>query len=305
MEETKTLQEEYSPTDAKREKVRRVAVAMIDDFPEHPFKVKDDEEMEKLKDSISLYGVLTPVVARRCENGRYELISGHRRKYACKALGIEFMPAIVREMSREEAVIAMVDSNLQREHILPSEKAFAYKMKLEALKCQGKRTDLTCAPLVHKLGDGKSRDIVGDESGESREQVRRYIRLTELVPELLELVDDGRMAFRPAVEISYLTEDEQRDLVETIDSEDCTPSLSQACRMKKLSQEGKLDMDAIFAIMTEEKANQKEKIKIPAERLDRFFERGTPQAEIEKVIIAALEDYYARIRQRRASRDAR
>ena len=304
MEETKTLQEEYSPTDAKREKVRRVAVAMIDDFPEHPFKVKDDEEMEKLKDSISLYGVLTPVVARRCENGRYELISGHRRKYACKALGIEFMPAIVREMSREEAVIAMVDSNLQREHILPSEKAFAYKMKLEALKCQGKRNDLTSTPLAGKLGV-ESADKIGEQSGESADQVRRYIRLTELVPELLELVDDGRMAFRPAVEISYLTEDEQRDLVETIDSEDCTPSLSQACRMKKLSQEGKLDMDAIFAIMTEEKANQKEKIKIPAERLDRFFERGTPQAEIEKVIIAALENYYARIRQRRANRDAR
>ena len=304
MEETKTLQEEYSPTDAKREKVRRVAVAMIDDFPEHPFKVKDDEEMEKLKDSISLYGVLTPVVARRCENGRYELISGHRRKYACKALGIEFIPAIVREMSREEAVIAMVDSNLQREHILPSEKAFAYKMKLEAIKCQGKRNDLTSTPLAGKLGV-ESADKIGEQSGESADQVRRYIRLTELVPELLELVDDGRMAFRPAVEISYLTEDEQRDLVETIDSEDCTPSLSQACRMKKLSQEGKLDMDAIFAIMTEEKANQKEKIKIPAERLDRFFERGTPQAEIEKVIIAALEDYYARIRQRRANRDAR
>lgn len=305
MEETKTLQEEYSPTDAKREKVRRVAVAMIDDFPEHPFKVKDDEEMEKLKDSISLYGVLTPVVARRCENGRYELISGHRRKYACKALGIEFIPAIVREMSREEAVIAMVDSNLQREHILPSEKAFAYKMKLEALKCQGKRKDLTCDPLGHKLDGLKSRQILADGVEDSATQIQRYIRLTELVPELLELVDDGRMAFRPAVEISYLTEDEQRDLVETIDSEDCTPSLSQACRMKKLSQEGKLDMDAIFAIMTEEKANQKEKIKIPAERLDRFFERGTPQAEIEKVIIAALEDYYARIRQRRANRDAR
>ncbi len=304
MEETKTLEEEYSPTDAKREKVRRVAVAMIDDFPEHPFKVKDDEEMEKLKDSISLYGVLTPVVARRCENGRYELISGHRRKYACKALGIEFIPAIVREMSREEAVIAMVDSNLQREHILPSEKSFAYKMKLEALKCQGKRNDLTSTPLAGKLGV-ESADKIGEQSGESADQVRRYIRLTELVPELLELVDDGRMAFRPAVEISYLTEDEQRDLVETIDSEDCTPSLSQACRMKKLSQEGKLDMDAIFSIMTEEKANQKEKIKIPAERLDRFFERGTPQAEIEKVIIAALEDYYARIRQRRANRDAR
>ena len=302
MEETKTLQEEYSPTDAKREKVRRVAVAMIDDFPEHPFKVKDDEEMEKLKDSISLYGVLTPVVARRCENGRYELISGHRRKYACKALGIEFIPAIVREMSREEAVIAMVDSNLQREHILPSEKAFAYKMKMNAIKRQGERSDLTSRPMGEKC---LSVDVIAQNGDDSARQVHRYIRLTELVPELLELVDDGRMAFRPAVEISYLTEDEQRDLVETIDSEDCTPSLSQACRMKKLSQEGRLDMDAIFAIMTEEKANQKEKIKIPAERLDRFFERGTPQAEIEKVIIAALEDYYARIRQRRANRDAR
>ena len=282
--------------------IKKLSISKIDDFPEHPIKVKDDEEMEKLKDSISLYGVLTPVVARRCENGRYELISGHRRKYACKALGIEFIPAIVREMSREEAVIAMVDSNLQREHILPSEKAFAYKMKLEALKCQGKRTDLTSVPLGPKF---RSNAELSASSEDSVTQIKRYIRLTELVPELLELVDDGRMAFRPAVEISYLTEDEQRDLVETIDSEDCTPSLSQACRMKKLSQEGKLDMDAIFAIMTEEKANQKEKIKIPAERLDRFFDRGTPQAEIEKVIIAALEDYYARIRQRRANRDAR
>ena len=302
MEETKTLQEEYSPTDAKREKVRRVALAMIDDFPEHPFKVKDDEEMEKLKDSISLYGVLTPVVARRCENGRYELISGHRRKYACKALGIEFIPAIVREMSREEAVIAMVDSNLQREHILPSEKAFAYKMKLEALNHQGKKVDTALTPMVSKL---RTNEIVGQDNGDSREQVRRYIRLTELVPELLELVDDGRMAFRPAVEISYLTEDEQRDLVETIDSEDCTPSLSQACRMKKLSQEGKLDMDAIFAIMTEEKANQKEKIKIPAERLEKYFSRGTSPAEIERVILLALDAYYARLRQRSADRDAR
>ncbi len=290
---------------SERIDVRRLPIAQIDDFPEHPFKVKDDEEMEKLKDSISLYGVLTPVVARRCENGRYELISGHRRKYACKALGIEFTPAIVREMSREEAVIAMVDSNLQREHILPSEKAFAYKMKLEALKCQGKRTDLTSAPMVQKLGDGTSRSSIGNENGESGEQIRRYIRLTELVPELLELVDDGRMAFRPAVEISYLTEDEQRDLVETIDSEDCTPSLSQACRMKKLSQEGKLDMDAIFAIMTEEKANQKEKIKIPAERLEKYFSRGTSPAEIERVILLALDAYYARLRQRSADRDAR
>ena len=287
---------------SERIDVRRLPIAQIDDFPEHPFKVKDDEEMEKLKDSISLYGVLTPVVARRCENGRYELISGHRRKYACKALGIELIPAIVREMSREEAVIAMVDSNLQREHILPSEKAFAYKMKLEALKCQGRRSDLTSRPLVGKLDNAED---VGNESGDSGRQVQRYIRLTELVLELLELVDNGRMAFRPAVEISYLTEDEQRDLVETIDSEDCTPSLSQACRMKKLSQEGKLDMDAIFAIMTEEKANQKEKIKIPAERLEKYFSRGTSPAEIERVILLALDAYYARIRQRSADRDTR
>ena len=289
----------------QREMIWSVPLSLIDDFPEHPFKVKDDEEMEKLKDSISLYGVLTPVVARRCENGRYELISGHRRKYACKALGIEFMPAIVREMSREEAVIAMVDSNLQREHILPSEKAFAYKMKLEALKCQGKRTDLTSSPLGSKLSGGEMASLVANESGDNRNNVYRYIRLTELVPELLELVDNGRMAFRPAVEISYLTEDEQRDLVETIDSEDCTPSLSQACRMKKLSQEGKLDMDTIFAIMTEEKANQKEKIKIPAERLEKYFSRGTSPAEIERVILLALDAYYARIRQRSADRDTR
>ena len=279
----------------------RLPIAKIDDFPEHPFKVKDDEEMEKLKDSISLYGVLTPVVARRCENGRYELISGHRRKYACKALGIEFMPAIVREMSREEAVIAMVDSNLQREHILPSEKAFAYKMKMDAIKRQGERLDLTSRPVGEKL----SAEVVGEECNDSARQVQRYIRLNELVPELLEMVDRESIAFRPAVEISYLTEDEQRDLVETIDSEDCTPSLSQACRMKKLSQEGKLDMDAIFAIMTEEKANQKEKIKIPAERLEKYFSRGTSPAEIERVILLALDAYYARIRQRSADRDTR
>ena len=267
----------------QREMIRSVPLSLIDDFPEHPFKVKDDEEMEKLKDSISLYGILTPVVARRCENGRYELISGHRRKYACKALGIEFMPAIVREMSKEEAVIAMVDSNLQREHILPSEKAFAYKMKLDAMRRKaGRPKNENSDPMEPNLLGTRSNEALAKEGGDSVSQIKRYIRLTELVPELLELVDDGRMAFRPAVEISYLTEDEQRDLVETIDSEDCTPSLSQACRMKKLSQEGKLDMDAIFAIMTEEKANQKEKIKIPAERLEKYFSRGTSPAEIDR-----------------------
>lgn len=281
---------------------KRLPIALMDDFPDHPFKVRDDEEMERLKDSIALYGILIPVVVRRCENGRYELISGHRRKSACQALGIESIPAIIRKMTREEAIIAMVDSNLQREHILPSEKAFAYKMKMNAIKRQGERSDLTSRPMGEKY---LSVDVIAENGDDSARQVHRYIRLTELVPELLKLVDEGRMAFRPAVEISYLTEDEQRDLVETIDSEDCTPSLSQACRMKNLSQEGKLDMDSIFAIMTEEKANQKEKIKISAERLERFFKRGTPQAEIEKVIIAALEDYYARIRQRRANRDAR
>jgi len=208
----------------------------------------------------------------------------------------------VREMNREEAVIAMVDSNLQREHILPSEKAFAYKMKMDAIKRQGERLDLTSRPVGEKY---LSVDVIAENGDDSARQVHRYIRLTELVPELLELVDNGRMAFRPAVEISYLTEDEQRDLVETIDSEDCTPSLSQACRMKKLSQEGKLDMDAIFAIMTEEKANQKEKIKIPAERLEKYFSRGTSPAEIERVILLALDAYYARLRQRSADRDAR
>ena len=293
----------YGKNEQQREMIRSVPLSLIDDFPEHPFKVKDDEEMEKLKDSISLYGVLTPVVARRCENGRYELISGHRRKYACKALGIEFMPAIVREMSREEAVIAMVDSNLQREHILPSEKAFAYKMKMDALRRKaGRPSPNNECPVVTNY---YAADEIAKESDDSSRQVFRYIRLTELVPELLELVDNGRMAFRPAVEISYLTEDEQRDLVETVDSEDCTPSLSQACRMKKFSQEGKLDMDTIFAIMTEEKANQKEKIKIPAERLEKYFSRGTSPAEIERVILLALDAYYARLRQRSADRDAR
>lgn len=306
MDEARNTQseEEYVPTEARREKVRRVPVDWVDDFPDHPFKVKDDEEMERLKESISLYGVLTLIVVRKCENGRYELISGHRRKYACKALEIAFIPAIAREMTREEAIIAMVDSNLQREHILPSEKAFAYKMKLEAIKCQGKRTDLTSMPLAGKFRT-ESADIVGEQAGESADQVRRYIRLTDLVPELLELVDEGRMAFRPAVEVSYLTKDEQRDLVETIDSEDCTPSLSQACRMKKLSQEGKLDMDTIFSIMTEEKANQKEKIRIPAERLEKYFSRGTSPAEIERVIFLVLDAYYARLRQRAADREAR
>ena len=306
MEEITTQKDiPHTESDAQREKVRIVPTNCIDDFPGHPFRVKDDEDMQALMESISLYGVISPVVARQKDDGRYELISGHRRKYACEKLGIETMPIIVRSLNREQAVIAMVDSNLQREHILPSEKAFAYKMKLEALKCQGRRSDLTSVPVAQKLGE-TSREIVGKSSGESQDQIRRYIRLTELIPELLELVDDERMAFRPAVEISYLSEEEQRDLLETIDSEDATPSLSQAIRMKKLSREGKLSMDTIFAIMTEEKANQAEKIKIPFARIDRFFQRGTPHHIIEETICRALEEYRKRRHTRNdPDRDAR
>ena len=248
------------PDDIKREKIILVPLKYVDDFPDHPFQVKDDESMQQLIHSIKMNGVLNPVIARKKESGNYELISGHRRKYACEVLGIELIPVIVRDMSRDEAVIEMVDSNLQRESILPSEKAFAYKMKMDAMNRQGKRTDLTSTPLVSKL---RTNEIVGQDSGESREQVRRYIRLTELIPELLELVDTGKIGFRSAVELSYLREEEQCDLFETIGSEDCTPSLAQAIRMKELSRNGKLDMDAIFSIMTEEKGNQKEKIKIP------------------------------------------
>lgn len=287
------------PDDIKREKIILVPLKYVDDFPDHPFQVKDDESMQQLIHSIKMNGVLNPVIARKKESGNYELISGHRRKYACEVLGIELIPVIVRDMSRDEAVIEMVDSNLQRESILPSEKAFAYKMKMDAMNRQGKRTDLTSTPLVSKL---RTNEIVGQDSGESREQVRRYIRLTELIPELLELVDTGKIGFRSAVELSYLREEEQRDLLETIESEDCTPSLAQAIRMKELSRNGKLDMDAIFSIMTEEKGNQKEKIKIPMERIERFFPRGTPPSKVEETIIKALEFYRKRQKELRKAR---
>lgn len=298
-----TISNTDKDTETRSEKVRVVPTNCIDDFPEHPFKIKEDENMQALLESISIYGVISPVVARQKDDGRYELISGHRRKYACQKLGIETMPVIVRPLNREQAIIAMVDSNLQREHILPSEKAFAYKMKLEALKCQGKRTDLTPRPMVGKLDNVKN---IGDENGESGRQIQRYIRLTELIPELLELVDEGRIAFRPAVELSYLSETEQRDLLETIDSEETTPSLAQAIRIKKLSQEGILSMDAIFAIITEEKPNQVEKIKIPFAKLDRYFQRGTPHHIIEETICRALEEYRNRRRiKQNQNRDAR
>ena len=285
-----------------KETIQSIPIEYIDDYPNHPFKIQDDEQMQKLIQSIQDYGVITPVVVRKKEDDRYELISGHRRKYACKFLGIEHLPVIVRDLSREEAVISMVDSNLQREHILPSEKAFAYKMKMDAMKRQGSRTDLTSRPVGEKL---LTVEKVSDESEDSARQVHRYIRLTELTSELLELVDQGRIAFRPAVELSYLSEEEQRDLWETIDCEDVTPSYSQALRMRELSRQGQLDMDTIFAIMREEKPNQKEQVKIPMDRFSKYFPRGTPQRRIESVIFEALELYHRAQEQRWQRRDDR
>lgn len=291
------------PTDkVKREKVRVVAIKQIDDFPHHPFLVKDDENMEQLVHSIEMNGVLNPVIARRIEGDRYELISGHRRKRACQILGIELIPIIVRELSRDEAVIEMVDSNLQREHILPSEKARAYKMKMDAMKRQGKRTDLTSAPLVQKLTENTTRAVIAAENGESHEQVRRYIRLNELTSELLEFVDEGKIGMRPAVELSYLQEEEMRDLVDYIDSEGTFPSHAQTIRMKALSKEGKLDTDAINEIMNEEKPNQKPRIKIPMERIEKYFPTGTSEQQIEDTIVKALAMYRQR---QKESRDAR
>ena len=278
-----------------QEKVYAIPIDAIDDFPDHPFQVRDDEEMAQLVRSIDNNGVLNPIIVR--QNGeRYELIAGHRRRHACRTLGIKTIPAIVRELSREEAVVEMVDSNLQREHILPSEKAFAYKMKMDAIKSQGQRTDLTSRPMGEKL---LSVEEIANDAEDSARQVHRYIRLTELIPELLTMVDEGKIAFRPAVELSYLTRDEQGDLLETIESEDCTPSLAQAIRMKNLSKDGKLDMDTIFSIMTEEKPNQKEKIKIPIERLERFFPRGMPPKQIEDTIVKALTLYQKHLNKKR------
>ena len=284
-----------------QEKVCTVPISLIDDFADHPFQVRDDEDMELLIQSIDNNGVLNPVILRK--NGeRYELIAGHRRKHACLRLGISGIPAIVRELSRDEAVVEMVDSNLQREHILPSEKAYAYKMKMDAMKRKAGRPKENSTPMVSNL---RTDEIIGEESGESREQVRRYIRLTELIPELLTMVDEEKIAFRPAVELSYLTHDEQTDLLETIESEDCTPSLAQAIRMKNLSKLGKLDMDTIFAIMTEQKPNQKEKIKIPMERLEQFFPRGMPQKQIEDTIVKALTLYQKHLKKKREDKGDR
>ena len=286
--------------DLKREKVRIVEISKIQDFPDHPFLVKEDESMDQLVNSIRMNGVLNPVIARRVADEHYELISGHRRKHACILLGIDRMPLIGREMTREEAVIEMVDSNLQREHILPSEKAKAYKMKMEALKRKaGRPSKENSSPLGTHL---RTDEIVAQESGESRNQIQRYIRLNELTPELLEFVDEGKIGMRPAVEISYLQEDEMRDLVDFIDDEGIFPSHAQAIKMKTMSKDGGLDINVIRDIMLEEKPNQKPRIKIAVEKIEKYFPSGTTQQQMEDIIIRALAMYRQR---QKEDRDAR
>lgn len=257
-------------------------------FAKHPYQVREDAAMDELVESVRTYGILSPLLARPKGEG-YELVSGHRRRLAAQKLGLPTVPVLVREMSDDEAVILMVDSNLQRENLLPSEKAFAYKMKLEAMNRQGRRTDLTSTTVVPKF---RSNEVIGKESGESRETVRRYIRLTNLVPPLLQMVDDGRIAFSPAVELSYLTRDEQAELWDLIGREDATPSLSQALRMKQLSREAKLTPEVLYAILTEEKPNQKEQIRIKTESLRKYFPRNYSAQQMEREIIKLLEARY-------------
>ena len=261
------------------------------EFKDNPYQVKENEDMKDLIESIKEYGVIEPLIVRKREEGGYEIVSGHRRKYACEKAGKKQVPVLIRDMDKNMAIITLVDSNLQRSDILPSEKAFAYKMKLEAMKQQGKRNDLTCSQIGNKLSGKKSIEILAEEVGDSKSSIHRYIRLTELIKPLLQLVDDNKMAMNPAVEISYLKEQEQKDLLETIQSEDCTPSYSQAIRMKELSKENKLDMDTIFNIMTEQKANQKEQIKFKVEKLKGYFPKGYSTKQMEEIIEKLLKQY--------------
>lgn len=267
-----------------------IEIKKLRPFENHPYYVRDDDEMMDLTESIKKNGILSPLIVRPIENNEYEVISGHRRLHAGIKVGMDKVPALIYEMDRDAAAIALVDSNLHRDNVLPSERAFAYKLKMEALSHQGKRTDLTSAQVEPKL----STEIIGENENVSRETVKRYIRLTNLLPKLLEYVDEGRIAFTPAVELSYLNDIEQQDLIEIIESEDCTPSLSQAVRMKKLSQQGLLADDKILEIMSEEKANQKERIKIPTERVRKFFPKSYSNTQIEEVIIKLCEAHYKR-----------
>ena len=275
-------------------KIRDIPLEMIDDFPDHPFKVKDDEDMMHLVESVMEHGILVPAILRMKEDGRYELIAGHRRKRACQLAGLETLRSEVVDLDRDEATIYMVDSNLQRTTILPSEKAFSYKMRLEAMKRQGKRSDLTSTPPVSKF---RTDEKIGKDVGESREQIRRYIRLTELIAPILEMVDDGKIALRPAVEISYLPEELQYELLGSMEQEDCTPSHAQTVRMRKLLDEGKLTAESIYAILSEEKPNQKERLVLREDRIVNLIPAGIPMAKREDYIIKALT-YYAKYRER-------
>ena len=287
--------------EAKRDSVQDIPISQISDFPEHPFKVKQDEAMLEMAESVRQYGVLVPGLVRQLEDGSYQMVSGHRRKLASELAGRDTIPCIVRDLTDDEAVIIMVDSNLQRERVLPSEKAFAYKMKLDAMRRQaGRPSKGNSAPVGQNFEGKTSRELLAIESPDSHSQIQRYIRLTNLIPEILDMVDDGRIAFRPAVELSYLTEQEQSALYDTMGREDCTPSLAQAIKMKAFSRDGKLTDAVILSIMEEEKPNQKEQFRIPKERINKYFKPGTPARTMEDTIIKAL-DYY-RKRQREIER---
>ena len=303
---TLTRLDDLFTTQAEREeerlsKIRDIPLELIDDFPDHPFKVRDDEDMQQLVESIKERGVITPATVRQKEDGRYELISGHRRKRASELAGFDTLRCEVVDLNRDEATILMVESNFQRSQILPSEKAYAYKMRLEAMNRQGQRTDLTSTPLVSK---SRTNEELGNQVGESREQIRRYVRLTNLVPELLEFVDEGRIKMRPAVELSYLDEDSQRDVVDEIDMNDATPSHDQTIRMRKFFDEDKLTTEAIQAIMSEEKPNQKEKIVLRGDRVRQLIPKNIPVSQTEEFVCKALEHYNKFLKQR-ADRDSR
>ena len=306
---TLTKLDDLFTTQAQRDeeqlsKIRDIPLELIDDFPDHPFKVRDDEDMMQLVESVKERGVITPATVRQKEDGRYELVSGHRRKRACELAGFETLRSEIVDLNRDEATILMVESNFQRSEILPSEKAFAYKMRLEALSRQGKRTDLTSNPLGRKSDGKETAQIIGEQSGDSQTQVRRYIRLINLVPELLEFVDEGRIKMRPAVELSYLDEDCQRDVVDEIDLNDATPSHDQTIRMRKLFNEGNLTTEAIHAVMSEEKPNQKEKIVLRGDRVRQLIPKNIPVSQTEDFVCKALE-YYNKFLRNRAERDSR
>lgn len=287
--------------ESKLPKIHEIPLSEIDEFPDHPFHVRLDEDMDQLVESIKERGIITPVTLRQKPDGRYEIVSGHRRTKACELAGLTTVKAEVKELSRDEAIILMVESNLQRTTILPSEKAFSYKMRLEAMNRQGQRTDLTSVPLGQKLGK-TSREVLADSSTDSNTQIQRYIRLTHLIPPLLDLVDSGKIAFRPAVELSYLTEEEQNSLLDSINSEQSTPSLAQASKMKEFSQNGRLNADVILSIMCEQKPNQKEKISFQSERLKPFIPKNFTAKQAEDYVIKALE-YYHRYQLRQKERD--